>query len=101
MTTKRCPCFDAALAYLTHDWSVPALCGPGHQNVPDYHRCYCRQPGKGPLGRWKAWQTRLQTLEEVMEQWDLVPQANVGVVLGQVSGLGGSDIDGSRYAPAS
>jgi putative DNA primase/helicase len=34
------------------------------------------------------------TLEEVAAQWELVPGANVGIVLGRVSGLVGIDIDG-------
>jgi hypothetical protein len=77
----------AALAYLDRDWAALALCPPGHEGVPDHHVRSCRQPGKRPLGRWKAWQGRLPTLEEVAAQWELVPRANVGVVLGAVSGL--------------
>src|SRR5262249_15944581 len=62
--------------------------------VPDFHRQFCRQPGKRPLGRWKAWQARMPTLEEVVAQWELVPRANVGVVLGPVSGLVGVGVGG-------
>jgi putative DNA primase/helicase len=96
ITKHHQPCLDAALAYLRRDWSVVALCPPGHQGVPDYHRCYCRQPGKRPLGRWKEWQTRLPTVDELVEQWEMVPLANVGVVLGPVSGIIGIDIDGAE-----
>jgi hypothetical protein len=89
-------CLDAALAYLERDWSALAVCPPDHQGVPDFHRDSCRQPGKRPLGRWKAWQYRLPTLEELVAQWEAVPQANVAVALGTVSGLVGIDVDGSE-----
>jgi hypothetical protein len=51
------------------------------------------------LGRWKAWQARLPAMEEVAEQWEAVPRANVGVVLGAVSGLVGVDADGPEGGP--
>jgi hypothetical protein len=85
---------DAALAYLDRDWSALAVCPPDHRGVPDFHRHACRQPGKRPLGRWKAWQERLPTLDELVAQWELVPAANVGIALGPVSGLVGVDLDG-------
>jgi hypothetical protein len=66
-------CLEAALAYLERDWSALAVCPPDHQGVPDFHRHACRQPGKRPLGRWKAWQFLLPTLEEVVAQWEAVP----------------------------
>jgi Bifunctional DNA primase/polymerase, N-terminal/Primase C terminal 1 (PriCT-1) len=87
-------CLEAALAYLDRDWAALAVCPPDHRGVPDFHRQTCRQPGKRPLGRWKAWQFLLPTLEEVAAQWEAVPQANVAVVLGTVSGLVGVDVDG-------
>jgi hypothetical protein len=87
-------CLDAALAYLERDWSALAVCPPDHHGVPDFHAQTCRQPGKRPLGRWKAWQFRLPTLEEVTAQWEAVPRANVAVALGTVSHLVGIDVDG-------
>jgi hypothetical protein len=96
MKIQKQSCFQAAQVYLRRDWSVLALCPPHHQGVPDYHRCYCRQSGKRPLGRWKEWQTSLPTLDEIVEQWEMVPLANVGVVLGPVSGIIGIDIDGAE-----
>jgi hypothetical protein len=88
--------FRAALSYLDRGWAALALCPPGHQDVTDFHRATCEHPGKRPLGRWKVWQTRLPTLEEIAAQWEIVPRANVGVVTGQVSGLVGIDVDGEE-----
>jgi hypothetical protein len=87
-------CFAAALSYLGRGWAALALCPPHHRGVPEYHRRTCGSSGKRPLGRWKAWQYRLPTVEEVGAQWELVPCANVGMVLGPVSGLVGIDVDG-------
>jgi hypothetical protein len=87
-------CFRAAMTYLGRDWAALALCPPHHRGVPEYHRRTCGGAGKRPLGRWKAWQYRLPTVEEVGAQWEAVPHANVGIVLGPVSGLVGIDVDG-------
>jgi hypothetical protein len=89
-------CFRTALSYLDRGWAALALCPPGHQDVSDFHRATCEHPGKRPLGRWKGWQTRLPTLEEIVAQWEAVPRANVGVVTGRVSGLVGIDVDGEE-----
>jgi hypothetical protein len=92
--TQKDACFRAALSYLDRGWAALALCPPGHRGVTDHHRASCQHPGKRPLGRWKGWQSRLPTLEELAAQWELVPGANVGVVTGRVSGLVGIDVDG-------
>ena len=87
-------CSVAALSYLDRGWAALALCPPGHQDVTEYHASTCQHPGKRPLGRWKVWQSRLPTLEELADQWEQVPRSNVGVVMGQVSNLLGIDVDG-------
>jgi hypothetical protein len=89
-------CLKAALGYLGRGWAALAVCPPDHQDVPPFHRATCKKPGKRPLGPWKTWQTRLPTLDEVVAQWELVPAANVGIVLGPVSGLVGVDVDGEE-----
>jgi hypothetical protein len=86
----------AALGYLGRDWAALAVCPPDHRDVPEFHSRNCRKPGKRPLGRWAAWQTRLPTLDELTAQWELVPTANVGIALGPVSGLVGIDVDGAE-----
>jgi hypothetical protein len=89
-------CLKAALGYLGRGWAALAVCPPDHRDVPPFHRAACQKPGKRPLGPWKAWQTRLPTQDEVVAQWELVPDANVGVVLGPVSRLVGVDVDGEE-----
>ena len=91
---KKDICFRAALSYLDRGWAALALCPPGHRGVTGWHRATCQSPGKRPLGRWKGWQSRPPTLEELAAQWEAVPGANVGVVTGRVSGLVGIDVDG-------
>ena len=89
-------CLKAALAYLGRGWAALAVCPPDHRDVPTFHGATCSKPGKRPLGPWKAWQARLPALDEVVAQWELVPPANVGIVLGSVSGLVGVDVDGEE-----
>jgi hypothetical protein len=89
-------CLKAALGYLGRGWAALAVCPPDHKDVPPFHRATCSKPGKRPLGPWKQWQNRLPTLDDVVAQWDVVPAANVGVVLGPVSGLVGVDVDGDE-----
>jgi hypothetical protein len=89
-------CLEAALGYLGRGWASLAVCPPDHRDGPALHRASCLKPGKRPPGPWKAWQIRLPTLDEVVAQWELVPEANVGVVLGPVSGLVGVDVDGEE-----
>jgi hypothetical protein len=90
----RDDCLRAALSYVDRGWAALALCPPRHQDVTDYHAATCKSPGKRPLGRWRGWQSRLPTLEELAAQWELVPRANVGVLMGNVSGVIGIDVDG-------
>jgi hypothetical protein len=54
--TRPTACFRAALSFLDRGWASLALCPPGRQGAPEGHARTCRQPGKRPLGRWKAWQ---------------------------------------------
>jgi hypothetical protein len=68
----------AALNYLSRGWAALAI----------------RPRDKRPLGAWKHWQGRLPTIEELTAQWAAVPNANVGIVCGAVSGLVGVDVDG-------
>jgi hypothetical protein len=65
----------AAREYVQRGWSV----------IP------CR--GKIPLAEWKEFQTRLPLMKEI-DAWP--EDANVGIVTGQVSGLGVIDIDSDK-----
>lgn len=87
-------CLQAALAYLARGWSAIALCPPNHSGVGDKHRAQCDNPGKVPVVPWEEYQRRLPTEAELRAWWRRNPLCNVGVILGQVSGIVGLDVDG-------
>jgi hypothetical protein len=87
-------CLEAALRYLALGWSVIPLCPPDHVGVGKEHGRNCKSKGKAPLVPWAAFQKRYATEDEVREWWKHWPNANVGVVLGTISGMIGLDIDG-------
>lgn len=66
-----------ALEYLDRGWAVVPV-PPG---------------AKSPSVKWREFQTRLPTIEEVEEWWALHPDAFVGVVTGAVSGIVVVDCD--------
>lgn len=68
---------DDALALLRRGWSI----------IP------CRKGSKIPIGRWRAYQKRLPTEDEVRIWWGNHPDANAAIVTGAVSGLVVVDID--------
>lgn len=86
---------QAAIAYLEMGWSPLALCPRDHFGIGPEHRRICTKPGKVPIGdgRWKQWQARRATKDELLEQWRRQPNANVGVIMGEVSRLVGLDVD--------
>lgn len=88
-------CFNAAVEYLKMGWSAIALCPPNHEYCSKDHKLSCKKPGKVPLRKWEKWQKELPTIEDLENQWRLVPKANVGVVMGSISGLIGIDVDGA------
>ena len=87
-------CLEAALDYLRRGWSALALCPPDHVGVGRSHGKGCSSPGKAPWGDWKEYQERLPTEAELRDKWQALPNANVGVALGPVSGLMRIDVDG-------
>lgn len=88
------PCHEAARRYLERGWSAAAFCDPQHIGCGREHARNCKSPGKRPLGPWKG----LQILRQPPWMLDVTfrnhPNANVGVVLGEVSKLVGLDVDG-------
>jgi hypothetical protein len=74
------PMLDVAMEYLRRGWSV----------VPQMPRA------KRPCVRWKPFQDRLPTVEELTDWFAQWPDAGLGVVLGPVSGLFVVDVDGTE-----
>jgi len=86
---------EAALKYARFGWSVipvhsvtGGLCSCGNAT--------CSRPGKHPRVRWKRYQSERATEEQVGAWWRRWPDANVGIVTGEVSGLAALDIDGDE-----
>lgn len=88
-------CLQAALEYQALGWSVIALCPPDHEGVSDNHLEKCTSPGKAPMNHWAEFQNRCAGPREINSWWGHVPNANVGVVMGHVSGVVGLDVDGT------
>jgi hypothetical protein len=88
-------CLAAALLYLGFGWAPLPLCPPDHVGVGRRHGKTCKQPGKRPVIYWDEFQSRLPTEAEVRGWWKQNPLCNVGVVLGDISGLISVDVDGS------
>jgi hypothetical protein len=87
-------CLEAALTYLAAGWCPIPLCPPDHVGVGKEHGKTCESPGKAPLvGGWTSFQ-RLPTQDELRAWWQRWPNANVGVVMGRISGVVGIDVDG-------
>lgn len=83
-------CLAAALEYRElYGWAVLADCPPDHADCGEHHPKHCDNPGKRPLHRWKEYQARLPTEEEIRDWWERWPTANVGVSLGPVCGEDG------------
>jgi len=83
---------DDALALLGRGWSVVPV------HTPRDGRCSCGRPdcpspGKHPRLRWDAWQRRRPTADLVRRWWRRWPDANLGVVTGDVSGVIVVDVD--------
>lgn len=88
-------CKQAALDGVRRGWSVISLCHPTHVGYGiGGHAKTCGSPGKSPWHPWKQYQSELADAEQVAEWWRLRPMSNLGLVLGEISGLIGIDIDG-------
>jgi putative DNA primase/helicase len=95
-------CLEAALRYLRdYGWSVLCLCPADHvgiDRVVPGHSASCDKPGKRPWHRWLKYRDCLPTGAQVRSWWGKVPNANVGVALGPVSGLVRVDAEGQDAA---
>jgi putative DNA primase/helicase len=88
-------CLEHAMRYRAElGWSILAICPPDHMSVGEKHAQHCKSPGKAPWGKWKEFQDRLPTEDEIRRKWSDNPTLNVGVALGPVSGIIRVDVDG-------
>ena len=87
-------CLGAALQYLSVGYSVIPLCPRDHAGCDRKHIETCDTPGKRPLLPWKEYQSRRPDEQVVKALFKRNSHANVGIVMGPVSGLLGLDIDG-------
>lgn len=85
---------DAALAYLDLGFCPLPLCPPDHAGCDKRHVDKCGSPGKSPWIKWKEFQERLPTADEVRGWFSQRPNSNVGLALGSISGLVRVDVDG-------
>lgn len=84
----------AAQLYIQLDLPIIPLCSGDHSGMSTGHIVACRSPGKRPLIR--DWQNaKVPTEQEVREWFRRWPTANIGLLLGQTSGLVGLDVDGT------
>lgn len=82
-----------ALAYTALGWSIV----PAHSVHAD-GRCTCRNlkcvtVAKHPRVRWRAFQQRLPTEQEIVRWWKRYPDSNIALITGAVSGLVVVDVD--------
>jgi len=80
---------DVALSYLDFGWSIIPL--KPHDKVPHFALLPKDEAGKAT---WTPFQSSAATRDQVSEWWTRAPEANVGIVTGQVSGIIVQDLDG-------
>lgn len=83
-----------ALEYHQLGWSVI----PSHY-INKNGECTCQDencdsPGKHPMIKWKQYEKRIPTVEEIKTWWNKWPYANIGIITGAVSGIIVLDVDG-------
>jgi KaiC/GvpD/RAD55 family RecA-like ATPase len=83
---------EIALQYLSHGLSVIPLISPPMIKKQMTEEEFVRQCKK-PCVPWKQFQTRLPTIEEVSAWFDKNPNANIGIVTGEISNLVVFDLD--------
>jgi hypothetical protein len=84
---------QTALSYVRHGWSVIPLKPRGKR--PHFPLLPIRA---GPKRTWEPYQARLPTEDEVITWWQLCPNANIGIVTGEISGIIVLDLDGPEVA---
>ena len=80
---------DVALSYLDLGWSIIPL--KPHDKVPHFALLPKDEAGKAT---WAPFQENPPARDQVAEWWTRAPEANVGIVTGEVSGIIVQDLDG-------
>lgn len=83
---------DAALSYARRGWSVIPMHSPAGDGC-SCGRFDCTAIGKHPRIRWEAAMHEPATAAAILGWWEQWPDANVGVVTGEVSGVVVLDVD--------
>jgi hypothetical protein len=85
MKKKNKPLLETALEYAKKGLSViPINSNPEETQF------------KKPFIPWKEFQSRIATPEEITQWWNQWPNANIGIITGDISGVAVVDIDGDR-----
>jgi hypothetical protein len=74
---------NAALTYADLNWSIIPI----------------RPDKKAPYVRWKPFQEKRATKEQIINWWEKYPQARIGIVTGKISDLVIVDFDGPEAKP--
>jgi len=84
---------DEALYLISLGLPIIPICSSTHQGMNVNHCSKCTSPGKMPLLKnWQQWTTT--TKEDIFSWFHQNPNINIGIPLGEISGLVGLDIDG-------
>ncbi len=88
-------CLQEALFYLSLGWAPLPLCPWDHVGIGKAHVKKCKNQGKAPWILWKKYQDVRPTETDLRYWWKEVPNSNVGLALGPVSGLIRVDVEGA------
>jgi len=84
-----------ALYYVSIGLPIIPLCSATHKGMSVAHMSKCKSPGKVPL--ISKWTQHTMTTKENIDYWfNQCPYINIGLPLGQVSGIVGLDVDGEQ-----
>ena len=83
---------EIALGYLRHGFSIIPLISPS-MILKQLSKEELIRKCKSPIVKWKEFQTRHPTVEEVSSWFDKWPHANIGIVTGEISNLVVFDLD--------
>lgn len=87
------PLAAAAILYAGWGWSVVPVHSVGARGSCTCRREACPSVAKHPRVRWEQAMAAPASVEELEAWWQRWPEANVGVVTGEVSGVAVVDVD--------